>query len=84
MRYGINKTPHTSRAFRRILLVCIKTAFHNSVIFVSIPMVFNIFARALAKVPLWMKIMAGLLAVIKCTGKLQRFLQESPSMTVSG
>ena len=51
LRYGVNKTPHFSRTFRRILLVCIKTVFYNSVIFVSIPMVFSLFSRALAGVP---------------------------------
>ena len=51
LRYGVNKTPHTSITFRRILLVCIKTVFCNSVIFVPIPMVFNLFSRALRGVP---------------------------------
>ena len=50
LRYGVNKTSHTSRSFRRILLVCIKTVFCNSVIFVSIPMFFSYFSRALAGV----------------------------------
>ena len=49
--YGVSKTSHSSRTFRRILLVCIKRFFCNSVIFVSIPMVFNLFSRALAGVP---------------------------------
>ena len=51
LRYGVNKTPHTSRTFLRILLVSIKTVFCSSVIFVSIPMVVNLFSRALAGVP---------------------------------
>ena len=51
LRYGVNKTPHTSRTFRRILLVCIKTVVCNSVIFVSIPVVFSLFSRALSGVP---------------------------------
>ena len=49
--YGVSKTSHSSRTFRRILLVCIKRFFCNSVIFVSIPMVFNLFSRALAGIP---------------------------------
>ena len=51
LRYSISKTPHTSITFRRILLVCIKTIFYNSVILVSIPMVFNLFSSSLAGVP---------------------------------
>ena len=51
LRYGVKKTPHFSRTFRRNLLVCIETVFCNSVIFVSIPMVFNLFSRVLARVP---------------------------------
>ena len=52
LRYVINKAPHTSITFRRILLVCIKTVFCNSVTFVSIPpMVFNLFSSSLAGVP---------------------------------
>ena len=51
LRYGVNKTPHTSRTFLRILLVSIKTVFCSSVIFASIPMVVNLFSRALAGVP---------------------------------
>ena len=51
LRYGVNKTPHTSRTFLRILLVSIKTVFCSSVISVSIPMVVNLFSRALAGVP---------------------------------
>ena len=50
-RYAVNKTPHTSTTFQRILLVCIKKAFCNSLIFVSIPMVFNLFSRALVGAP---------------------------------
>ena len=51
LMYGINKNPHTSRTFQRILLIWIKTVFCNSVIFESVPMVFNLFSRALASVP---------------------------------
>ena len=43
LRYGVNKLHHTSITFWRILLVCIKTIFCNSVIFVSMPVVFNLF-----------------------------------------
>ena len=46
LRYGFNKTPHTS-TFQRILVVCIKTNLCNSVIF----QFFNLFSRALACVP---------------------------------
>ena len=51
LRYGVNKTPYSSGTLRRILLVCFKIAFYNSVIFFSIPMVFNLFSRALTGVP---------------------------------
>ena len=51
LRYGVNKTPHTSVTFLRILMVCIKTVFCNSVIFVSIPMAFNLFSSGVAVVP---------------------------------
>ena len=51
LRYSVNKTPHTSRTFRRFLLVCIKTVFCNSEIFVSISVVFNLFSMDLAGVP---------------------------------
>ena len=51
LRYGISKTPHPSITFRKNLLVCIKIVICNSVIFVSIPMVFNPFSRVLAGVP---------------------------------
>ena len=50
-RYGVNKILHISKTFQRILQVCIKTVFCNSVIFVSIPMFFNLFSRTLACVP---------------------------------
>ena len=140
LRYGVSKAPHTSVTFRRILLVCIKTVFSSSVIFVSIPMVFNLFSSSLAGVPrapttngttitfifhtffsslarskylsifstslssplvsygiaksiIWhswcflsIKIMSGLLAVIKrsvCTVNSQSVLHESCSMTAS-
>ena len=51
LRCGIKKTPHTSRTFWRILLVCIETVFCSSVIFVSVPMIFNLLSRALADAP---------------------------------
>ena len=51
LRYGVNKTPHTSITFLRILMVCIKTVFCNSVIFVSIPMAFNLFSSGVVGVP---------------------------------
>ena len=51
LTYGVNKTSHTSRTFQRILLVYISTVFCNAVIFVLVPMVFNLFCRALAGVP---------------------------------
>ena len=47
LSYGVNKTPHSSRTFRRILLVCVKTVVCNSVIFVSIPVALNLFSRTL-------------------------------------
>ena len=51
LRYDVNKTPPTSRTFQKILLVCVKRVFCNSVIFVSILMAFNLFSRASACVP---------------------------------
>ena len=51
LRCRVNKTPHNSRTFQGILLVGIRTCFFNSAIFVSIPMFFNLFSRALAGVP---------------------------------
>ena len=51
LRCGVSKTPHSSNTFQRILLVCIKTVFCNSVIFVSIPIVSNLLSKALAGVP---------------------------------
>ena len=51
LRYGVNKTHHISRTFRRTLLACIKTVFCNLVIFVFLLMVFNLLSRALAGVP---------------------------------
>ena len=51
LRYGVNKAPHISRTFPRILLACIKTVFCNSVIFVSIRIIFSLFSEALARVP---------------------------------
>ena len=51
LRYGVSKTPHTSITCRSILLVCIKKVFCNSVIFVSILMVLNLFSSSLAGVP---------------------------------
>ena len=49
LRYDVNKTPHTSGTFLRILLVCLKTVFFNSVICLSMPLVFNLFSRGLAR-----------------------------------
>ena len=51
LRYGVNKTPYIPRIVQRILLVCIKTVFCNSVTFVLIPMAFNLFSRASAGIP---------------------------------
>ena len=51
LRYGVSKARHTSRTFWSILLVCIKKVFCNILIFVSIPLSFNLFSRALVGLP---------------------------------
>ena len=58
LRYGVNKTPHTSGTFRRILLVCIKTVVCNSIIFVSIPVVFSLFSRVYPELQLLTEILS--------------------------
>ena len=51
LRYVVNKTPHTSETFQKILLLRIKTVFSDSVSAFQVFFVFSPFSRAFAGLP---------------------------------